>query len=105
MIASGNKLLTFLKTLVLLQTVLFSITSTCALILRRSNNEVITEVKGVRTGHGFGVVCRLATSSTALPCRWAARGECEGGNQEEEKFCMVHFAYDFIIWGQCQHDG
>ena len=23
----------------------------------------------------------------------AARGECEGGNQEEEKFCLVHIAY------------
>jgi len=23
----------------------------------------------------------------------AARGECEGGNQEEEKFCLFHFAF------------
>ena len=23
----------------------------------------------------------------------AARGECEGGNQEEERFCLVHIAY------------
>jgi len=29
----------------------------------------------------------------------AARGECEGGNQKEEKFCLFHIACDFIIWG------
>ena len=28
-------------------------------------------------------------------CRRTARGECEGGNQEEEKFCLFHFVFFF----------
>ena len=50
------------------------------------------ETQGVRTGHGLGAVRRLFCICHRLPCRWAARGECEGGNQEEEKFCLVHIA-------------
>ena len=57
------------------------------------------EAQGVRTGHGLGAVRRLFCICHRLPCRWTARGECEGGNQEEEKFCLVHIACDFIIWG------
>ena len=49
------------------------------------------EAQGVRTGHGLGAVRRLFCICHRLPCRWAARDECEGGNQEEEKFCLVHF--------------
>ena len=57
------------------------------------------EAQGVRTGHRLGAVGRLFRICRRLPCRWAARGECEGGNQEEEKFCLFHIACDFIIWG------
>ena len=28
-------------------------------------------------------------------CRRTARSECEGGNQEEEKFCLFHFVFFF----------
>ena len=44
------------------------------------------EAQGVRTGHGLGAVRRLFCICHLLPCRLTARGECEGGNQEEEKF-------------------
>ena len=50
------------------------------------------EAQGVRTGHGLGAVRRLFCICHRLPCRWAARDECEGGNQEEEKFCLFHLS-------------
>ena len=49
------------------------------------------EAQGVCTGRSLGAVRRLFSFCRRLPCRWTARGECEGGNQEEEKFCLVHF--------------
>ena len=57
------------------------------------------EAQGVCTGHGLGAVRSLFRICYRLPCRLTARGECEGGNQEEEKFCLVHIACDFIIRG------
>ncbi len=50
------------------------------------------EAQGVRTGHRLGAVGRLFRICRRLPCRWAARGECKGGNQEEEKSCMFHLS-------------
>ena len=44
------------------------------------------EAQGVRTGRSLGAVGRLFRICHRLLCRWTARGECEGGNQEEEKF-------------------
>ena len=38
------------------------------------------------------VVRRLFCICHRLPCRWAARDECEGGYQEEEKFCLFHLS-------------
>lgn len=57
------------------------------------------EAQGVRTGHCLSAVRRLFCICHRLPCRWTARGECEGGNQEEEKFCMFHIAYVFYYMG------
>ena len=37
------------------------------------------EAQGVRTGHRLGAVGRLFRIYHRLPCRWTARGECEGG--------------------------
>jgi len=48
------------------------------------------EAQGVCTGRSLGVVRRLCHICHRLPCRWTTRGECEGGNQEKEKFCLVH---------------
>lgn len=48
------------------------------------------EAQGVRTGHGLCAVRSLFCIYHRLPCSWTARGECEGGNQEEEIFCFVH---------------
>ena len=59
------------------------------------------EAQGVRTGHRLGAVGRLFRICRRLPCSWTARGECEGGNQEEEKFCLVHFAY--ILYFMLKH--
>ena len=63
--------------------------------------------QSVRTGHGLGAVRRLSCIYQRLPCRWAARGECEGGNQEEEKFCLFHrvrllpqFAFALKVLGE-----
>ena len=50
------------------------------------------EAQGVCTGRSLGAVRRLFCICHRLPCRWAARGECEGGNQEEEKFCLFHLS-------------
>ena len=50
------------------------------------------EAQGVCTGHSLGAVRRLFCIYHRLPCRWTARGECEGGNQEEEKFCLFHLS-------------
>jgi len=63
------------------------------------------EAQGVRTGHCHGAVRRLFHICHRLPCCWTARGECEGGNQEKEKFCLFHIAYDFYYMGQRQHEG
>ena len=46
--------------------------------------------QSVRTGHGLGAVRRLYHICHRLPCRWTARGECEGGNQEEKESCLFH---------------
>ena len=54
------------------------------------------EAQGVRTGHRLGAVRRLFRICHRLLCRWTARGECEGGNQEEEKFCLVHIAFSIL---------
>ena len=51
------------------------------------------EAQGICTGHGPCAVRRLFCIYHRLPCSWTARGECEGGNQEEEKFCLFHFAF------------
>ena len=48
------------------------------------------EAQGVCTGRSLGAVRRLFCICHLLPCRWTTRGECEGGNQEEEKFCLFH---------------
>ena len=48
--------------------------------------------QSVRTGHGLGAVHRLFCICHRLPCRWAARGECEGANQEEKEFCLFHLS-------------
>ena len=50
------------------------------------------EAQSVRTGHGLGAVRRLFCICHRLPCRWTTRGECEGGYQEEEKFCLFHLS-------------
>ena len=42
--------------------------------------------------HGLFVSLRVGISWFIA----AARGECEGGNQEEEKFCLFHFACAFM---------
>ena len=55
------------------------------------------EAQGICTGHGPCAVRRLFCICHRLPCRRAARGECEGGNQEEEKFCLFHFIL-FVIF-------
>ena len=39
--------------------------------------------------HGLFVCLRVGISWFVA----AARGECEGDNQEEEKFCLFHFAF------------
>ena len=52
-------------------------------------DEAEAEVAGYKIPLGIAILGLVA----------AARGECEGGNQEEEKFCLVHIACDFIIWG------
>ena len=43
----------------------------------------------------------------ALDAEGGGIGICEGegGNQEEEKFCLFHIAYGFYYMGQRQHDG
>ena len=49
--------------------------------------------------------CSYVMSSTFYT--WfvaAARGECEGGNQKEEKFCLFHIAY-FEIFKPSLADG
>ena len=61
------------------------------------------EAQGVRTGHGLGAVGRLFRICHRLPCRWAARDECEGGNQEEEKFCLVHIAFSILSVSTFRH--
>ena len=61
--------------------------------------------QSVRTGHRLGAVRRLFCICHRLPCRWTTRGECEGGYQEEEKFCLFHIACDFYYMGQRQHKG
>ena len=48
------------------------------------------EAQGVRTGHRLGAVGSLFCIYHRLPCSWTARGECEGGNQEEKKSCLFH---------------
>ena len=48
------------------------------------------EAQGVCTGQGLSAVRQLFCICHRLPCRLTARGECEGGNQEEERFCFVH---------------
>ena len=53
-------------------------------ILRYSRRDAMTivgddEPQGVCTGHGLGAVRRLFRVCHRLPCRWTARGECEGG--------------------------
>ena len=50
------------------------------------------EVQGVRSGHGLGAVRQLLWICHSLPCRWTARGKCEGGNQEEKEFCLFHLS-------------
>ena len=52
--------------------------------------------QGVLTGHGLSAVRRLCHICHRLPCCWATRGECEGGNQEEEKFCLFHCVQSYI---------
>ena len=47
--------------------------------------------QSVCTGQGLSAVCRLFCICHRLPCRWTARGECEGGYQEEKKSCLFHF--------------
>ncbi len=56
------------------------------------------EAQGICTGHCLSAACRLFCICHRLPCRWAARGECEGCNQEEEKFCLVHSASASLIF-------
>ena len=61
------------------------------------------EAQGVCTGRSLGAVRRLFCICRRLPCRWTARGECEGGNQEEEKSCLFHlslnsFHYSLHVW-------
>ena len=51
------------------------------------------EAQGVCTGRSLGAVRRLFYICHLLPCRWTSRGACEGGDQEEEKFCLFHIAY------------
>ena len=45
-------------------------------------DEAEAEVAGYKIPLGIAILGLVA----------AARGECEGGNQEEEKFCLVHIA-------------
>ena len=47
--------------------------------------------QSVRTGQGLSAVRRLFCICHRLPYRWTARGECEGGYQEEKKSCLFHF--------------
>ena len=42
---------------------------------------------------------REIISPSSLIIATTARDECEGGNQEEEKFCMFHIAYVFYYMG------
>ena len=60
------------------------------------------EAQGVCTGHGLGAVRRLFCICHRLPCRLTARGECEGGNQEEEKFCLFHIFHISILRTQIE---
>ena len=66
------------------------------------------EAQGICTGHCLSAVCRLFCICHRLPCRWTARGECEGGNQEEEKFCLFHLSLNSFhyslreVCGQCR---
>ena len=48
--------------------------------------------QSVCTGQGLSAVRRLFCIYHRLPCSWTARGECEGGYQEEEKFCLFHLS-------------
>lgn len=58
------------------------------------------EAQGVCTGQGLSVFRRLFCICHRLPCRLTARGKCEGGNQEEEKFLLVSF--HFICYFCCE---
>ncbi len=66
------------------------------------------EAQGVCTGQGLSAVRRLFCICHRLPCRLTARGECEGGNQEEEKFCLFHLSLNSFhyslheVCGQCR---
>ena len=60
------------------------------------------EAQGDRTGHGLGAVRRLFRICHRLPCRLTARGECEGGNEEEEKFCLFHIFHISILRTQIE---
>ena len=60
------------------------------------------EAQGVCTGHGLGAIRRLCHICHRLPCCWATRGECEGGNQEEEKFCLFHIFHISILRTQIE---
>ena len=66
------------------------------------------EAQGVCTGQGLSAVRRLFCICHRLPCRWTTRGECEGGYQEEEKFCLFHLSLNSFhyslreVCGQCR---
>ena len=60
------------------------------------------EAQGVCTGRSLGAVRRLFCICHRLPCRLTARGECEGGNQEEEKFCLFHIFHISILRTQIE---
>ena len=47
--------------------------------------------QSVCTGRSLSAVRRLFCICHRLPCRLTARGECEGGYQEEKKSCLFHF--------------
>ena len=58
--------------------------------------------QSVCTGQGLSAVRRLFCICHRLPCRLTARGECEGGNQEEEKFCLFHIFHISILRTQIE---
>jgi len=60
------------------------------------------EAQGVCTGRSLGAVRSLFRICYCLPCSWTARGECEGGNQEEEKFCLFHIFHISILRTQIE---